>query len=152
MDLTTTQQLLAISPIDGRYYQTVSGLSEFFSEYALIKYRIRVEIEYLLALAEGPLARELVPIATNTISVRRIYTDFDISGATEIKDIEETTKHDVKAVEYYVKKKLSELGLDDHIEFVHFGLTSQDINNTAVPLLFRDFFDFSILPSGSNIT
>lgn len=131
MDLNT---LTAISPIDGRYRRKVTEIAPYFSEFGLIKYRVLVEIEYLIALVNT----ELEPLADfpkdRFEELRKIYTDFSEADALTIKHTEKTTNHDVKAVEYFVKEKLSALGLSDYLEFVHFGLTSQDINNTAVPL------------------
>lgn len=130
--------LLAVSPIDGRYKKQVEDLSLYFSEYALIKYRIKVEIEYFIALCELPL-KQLEGFDKNSYEkLREIYRNFTPDHAQEVKDIEKTTNHDVKAVEYYIKKKFKELGIDSFGEFVHFGLTSQDINNTSVPLSLLD--------------
>ena len=126
-------QLTAISPIDGRYGKTTEQLSDYFSEYALIKYRVRVEVEYFIALCEFPLPQLKNTDKTIVLSLRKIYSDFSIEDAQRIKDIEATTNHDVKAVEYFLKEKMEQLGLKEQLEFIHFGLTSQDINNTAVP-------------------
>ncbi|MFD2586896.1 adenylosuccinate lyase [Croceitalea marina] len=126
-------QLNAISPIDGRYRGKTEALGNYFSEEALIKYRVHVEIEYFIALCEIPLP-QLSGFDTSKFSaLQRIYQNFSSEDALAIKEIEKTTNHDVKAVEYFIKKKFDELGLSDHKEFIHFGLTSQDINNTAVP-------------------
>lgn len=126
--------LSAISPIDGRYRSKVENLAPFFSEEALIKYRVHVEIEYFIALCEIPLP-QLQSFDNSKFDVlRKIYTNFDVDDAKEVKELEQTTNHDVKAVEYFIKKKFDVLGLDDFKEFIHFGLTSQDINNTAIPL------------------
>ena len=131
MNLT---QLNAISPIDGRYRNKISKLANYFSEEALIKYRVRVEIEYFIALCEIPLP-QLADFNINLFEdLRKIYTDFTAEDAQKIKDIEKVTNHDVKAVEYFIKEKFDILGLQKHKEFIHFGLTSQDINNTAIPL------------------
>ncbi len=130
--------LTAISPIDGRYRDKIVELAEYFSEFALIKYRVYVEIEYFIALTEIPLEQlkdfnpELNP------SLRGIYESFDLSDAQQIKEIEKVTNHDVKAVEYFIKDQFDILGLEKFKEFIHFGLTSQDINNTAVPCSLRD--------------
>lgn len=130
--------LTAISPIDGRYRQKVDELAVFFSEYALIKYRLLVEVEYFIALCRLPLP-QLKEFDSNRFKdLKEICTNFSIEDAEKIKDIEKKTNHDIKAVEYYLKEEFSRLGLDSYKEFIHFGLTSQDINNTATPLLFRD--------------
>lgn len=130
--------LTAISPIDGRYRSKVADLAPYFSEFALIRYRIKVEVLYLIALANQGLP-QLPPIAPNTVQkLKQIYEQFTLADAAQIKEIEKTTNHDVKAVEYFIKEKLSQLGLSTSLEFIHFGLTSQDINNTAIPLLTKD--------------
>jgi adenylosuccinate lyase len=136
----------AISPVDGRYAHHTAPLSSYFSEFGLIKYRVRVEIEYFIALCELP-----IPVLANVekhnfSSLRAIYQDFNAEDAEAIKDIEATTNHDVKAVEYFIKKKMAAIGLADYKEFVHFGLTSQDINNTAIPLSLKEAMDEIILP------
>lgn len=124
----------AISPIDGRYASKTKSLSHYFSEYALIKYRVRVEIEYFIALCELPLP-QLKGVSSDLYSsLRSIYLDFSLEDAKSIKSIEKVTNHDVKAVEYFIKEKMDALDLKTSKEFIHFGLTSQDINNTAVPL------------------
>lgn len=126
-------RLLAINPIDGRYRDKVEELKEFFSEYALIKYRVFVEIEYFIALCELPLP-QLKEINRDTYkAIRSIYRKFELKDAIKIKEIEKKTNHDVKAVEYFLREKFDELGLTKYKEFIHFGLTSQDINNTAIP-------------------
>ena len=125
---------MAVSPIDGRYQKQVADLGQYFSEYALIKYRIRVEIEYFIALCNIPLPQLEGFNKDNFNALRDIYNTFTPENAQEVKDIEKVTNHDVKAVEYYIKKKFKELGIEQFGEFVHFGLTSQDINNTSVPL------------------
>ena len=130
--------LNAISPIDGRYRTKVDVLSKYFSEEALIKYRVLVEIEYFIALCEQDLP-QLASVDKNVFEeLRVIYTSFSSKDAQTIKDIEKTTNHDVKAVEYFIKDKFDALGLSEHKEFIHFGLTSQDINNTAVPLSIKE--------------
>ena len=126
--------LMAVSPIDGRYRKQVEDLSMYFSEYALIKYRVRVEIEYFIALCELPLEQLKSFDAANFEALRNIYTNFSAEDAQRIKDIEKVTNHDVKAVEYFIKEEFKKLGIEKYGEFVHFGLTSQDINNTSVPL------------------
>lgn len=125
--------LTAISPVDGRYRGKVEALGRYFSEYALIRYRVQVEIEYFIALCELPLAQLAGFDKGQYGALRRIYEDFSPSDAQRVKEIEQTTNHDVKAVEYFIKEKMDTLGLGDEREFVHFGLTSQDINNTATP-------------------
>lgn len=126
-------QLNAISPIDGRYRNKTEALGNYFSEEALIKYRVHVEIEYFIALCEIPLP-QLADFDTSKFSeLQKIYLNFSSGDALTIKEIEKTTNHDVKAVEYFIKTKFEELGLNEFKEFIHFGLTSQDINNTAVP-------------------
>jgi adenylosuccinate lyase len=130
--------LYAISPIDGRYRNKVESLGNYFSEAALIKYRVQVEIEYFIALCELPLP-QLKNINSNVFeSLRNIYLNFTEANALQIKDIEKTTNHDVKAVEYFIKEQFDLLGLRDYKEFIHFGLTSQDINNTAIPLSIKE--------------
>ncbi len=126
-------RLTAISPVDGRYRGKVEALGRYFSEYALIRYRVQVEIEYFIALCELPLAQLAGFDKGQYGALRRIYEDFSPSDAQRVKEIEQTTNHDVKAVEYFIKEKMDALGLGDEREFVHFGLTSQDINNTASP-------------------
>jgi adenylosuccinate lyase len=125
--------LQAISPVDGRYRNTTQNLSKYFSEYALIKYRIHVEIEYFIALCEAEISGLQDFDKSNYTRLRAIHEQFNDEHAQEIKDTEKITNHDVKAVEYFIKKRFDELGLQDYKEFIHFGLTSQDINNTAIP-------------------
>lgn len=125
--------LSAISPIDGRYRNKVDELAVYFSEYGLIRYRVYVEVEYFIALVELPLPQLANLNRKAFIDLRKIYTDFTIEEAQRVKDIENITNHDVKAVEYFLKEKFDTIGLQDYKEFIHFGLTSQDINNTAVP-------------------
>ena len=129
--------LTAISPVDGRYRRVTSSLGAYFSEFALIKYRVEVEIEYFIALCEMPLPQLEKVDGKLFDSLRAIYTEFSESDATSIKEIEKTTNHDVKAVEYFIKEKFDQLGLAAFKEFIHFGLTSQDINNTSVPLTIK---------------
>ncbi len=129
--------LTKISPIDGRYANKTQSLSDFFSEYALIKYRIWVEIQYFVALIQLPLPQlESFP-KEKLPDLERIANKFDVAEAEKVKGIERTTNHDVKAVEYYIKEQLDQLGLSNYKEFIHFGLTSQDINNTAFPLMLK---------------
>ena len=138
--------LNAISPIDGRYRNKVESLAPFFSEEALIKYRVKVEIEYFIALCEIPLP-QLVKFNTALFEeLRSIYRNFSSADAQKIKDIEAITNHDVKAVEYFIKEKFDTLNLQKYKEFIHFGLTSQDINNTATPLSINDAFDVVYYP------
>jgi adenylosuccinate lyase len=135
MNLT---KLNAISPIDGRYRGKIEELANYFSEEALIKYRVKVEIEYFIALCEIPLP-QLISFDNSLFDeLRKIYIDFTAEDAQKIKDIENITNHDVKAVEYFIKEKFDTLGLQAHKEFIHFGLTSQDINNTAIPLSIKE--------------
>jgi len=134
----TLNPLNAISPIDGRYFETLKPLSAYFSEFGLIRYRVRIEVEYFLALtAIVPELKKFPP--TRAAEVREIFASLTEADAQKVKDIEKKTNHDVKAIEYFVKEKLEALGLSDFKEFVHFGLTSQDINNTAVPLSIKEF-------------
>lgn len=126
--------LTAISPIDGRYWKKVQSFSEYFSEYALIRFRLQVEIEYFIALCMYPLPSLKNIDSTVFLDLRKIYQEFSEEDALEIKKIEATTNHDIKAVEYFIKSKFDQLNLFDYKEFVHFALTSQDINNTAIPL------------------
>lgn len=132
--------LTAISPVDGRYFETVKPLAPYFSEFGLMRYRVQVEIEYLIALS-GSL-QELEDFPVHKLNdLRKIYKNFTEANAQEIKEIEKTTNHDVKAVEYFIKKAFEHMGLGYFKEFIHFGLTSQDINNTAIPLLTKDFLE-----------
>src|SRR5690554_4118622 len=135
MNLT---ELTAVSPVDGRYRRQTSSLAKYFSEFGLIKYRVTVEIEYFIALCELPLPQLAQVGKENYEPLRQIIVNFDESEAAKIKEIEKTTNHDVKAVEYYLKERFDELSLGDYKEFIHFGLTSQDINNTAIPLSLKD--------------
>jgi len=138
--------LNAISPIDGRYRNKVESLAPFFSEEALIKYRVKVEIEYFIALCEIPLPQLSKFDTTLFDELRSIYRNFSSADAQKIKDIESITNHDVKAVEYFIKEKFDTLKLQEYKEFIHFGLTSQDINNTATPLSINDAFDVVYYP------
>ncbi|MBT8300025.1 MAG: adenylosuccinate lyase [Maribacter sp.] len=142
----SVSQLNAISPIDGRYRNKTVSLSAYFSEEGLIKYRVLVEIEYFIALSELPLP-QLESFDTSKFDVLRdIYRNFDAEDALQIKEIEKTTNHDVKAVEYFIKTAFDNLGLSEHKEFIHFGLTSQDINNTAIPLSIKDAMNNVYVP------
>ena len=138
--------LNAISPIDGRYRGKTKNLSPFFSEEALIRYRVRVEIEYFIALCELPLPQLKSFNPSLFEELRSIYQHFTADDAVEIKDIEKTTNHDVKAVEYFIKKEFDKLQLQEYKEFIHFGLTSQDINNTAIPLSIKEALEKAYLP------
>lgn len=138
--------LQAISPIDGRYRSKTETLEAFFSEEALIKYRVRVEVEYFIALCELPLPQLKTIDKALYKSLRELYTNFSTADAKAIKEIEKTTNHDVKAVEYFIKEKFDQLGLEKYKEFIHFGLTSQDINNTAVPLSLKEATESTYLP------
>ncbi len=139
--MTTLNELNAVSPIDGRYRSKTISLSPFFSEEALIKYRVLVEIEYFIALCEIPLPQLKNINPTVFTSLRSIYKNFSSQDALWIKESEKTTNHDVKAVEYFIKDAFEKLGLSEYKEFIHFGLTSQDINNTAIPLSTKDAFE-----------
>ncbi|PZR37579.1 MAG: adenylosuccinate lyase [Azospira oryzae] len=136
--------LTAVSPVDGRYARTTQSLSPYFSEYGLIRYRVLVEIEYFIAL--GKVLPELAELEDEIKpELRKIYEQFSEQDAQAIKEIEKTTNHDVKAVEYFIKKKFEGLGLENVKEFIHFGLTSQDINNTAIPLSLKEFMEKDFL-------
>jgi adenylosuccinate lyase len=144
--LVQLNSLTAISPLDGRYFGTTKSLAPYFSEYGLIYFRVRVEVEYFIALTYAlpeltGLSKDLEP------KLRAIYETFTQADATAIKEIEKTTNHDVKAVEYFIKKKFDELNLTQYKEFIHFGLTSQDINNTAIPLSLKEFMEVEFLPA-----
>ena len=145
--------LFAVSPIDGRYRSKCEPLAQFFSEGALIKYRVRVEIEYFIALADRlkEVRPELATVADKKLKLRNIYRKFSASDALSIKEIEKTTNHDVKAVEYFIKGKFDSMGLSSLKEFIHFGLTSQDINNTSVPLSMKECHNEVLMPAYRNI-
>lgn len=140
------ESLNAITPIDGRYRRQVEELSSYFSEAALIRYRVKVEVEYFIALCQLPLPQLKDTDSDSFEAMRNIYRNFSTEDAKEVKEIEKTTNHDVKAVEYFLKRHFEALGLDKHKEFIHFGLTSQDINNTSVPLSLKDCHTNSLLP------
>lgn len=143
MNLST---LTAISPIDGRYRGKTESLGAYFSEFALIRYRVKVEVEYFIALCELPLP-QLSGVSGDVFdTLRAIYSDFSLEDAQRIKDIESVTNHDVKAVEYFLKEKFDALNLESYKEFIHFGLTSQDINNTSVPMSIKDSMNEVLLP------
>jgi adenylosuccinate lyase len=146
MDLS---MLTAISPVDGRYRQQLQHLDQYFSEFALIRYRIRVEVEYFIALAE----KKFFPLnARQAKTLRSLYEQFTPEKAQEIKNLERVTNHDVKAVEYFIKQDLEALKLSAHKEWVHFGLTSQDVNNTAIPLLWKEALEHEYYPAVSNLS
>lgn len=143
--------LKAVSPVDGRYRQKTERYADFFSEYALIRYRVIVEIEYFIALCEVPLKQlENVPFETLT-RLREISANFSDADALKVKDFEKITNHDVKAVEYFIREKFDELNLGNYKEFIHFGLTSQDINNTSVPLSVKDALTEVYYPEAEKI-
>ena len=138
--------LTAVSPIDGRYHSKTENLGEYFSEYALIRYRVKVEVEYFIALCELPLP-QLAGVDKGLYgALRDIYALFSVEDASRIKEIESVTNHDVKAVEYFLKERFDVLGLEKYKEFIHFGLTSQDINNTSVPMSVKDATTEVLLP------
>jgi adenylosuccinate lyase len=137
--------LTAISPVDGRYFETVKPLAPYFSEFGLMRYRVQIEIEYLIALSAT--IHELEDFPVHKIpDIRKLYKQFSEGNALDIKEIEKTTNHDVKAVEYFIKKEFDRMKLGPYKEFIHFGLTSQDINNTAVPLQLKDFMEREYYP------
>jgi adenylosuccinate lyase len=131
-------RLTAISPIDGRYGDKVEELQEYYSEWAFMKYRVRVEIEYFIFLCGLLPQLKTLNICDKEKELRDIYRNFTVDDAVRIKAIEAVTNHDVKAVEYFVKEKFDALSLADYKEFIHFGLTSQDINNTSIPLIIKE--------------
>ena len=145
--------LNAVAPIDGRYRSKCEPLAKYFSEGALIKYRVRVEVEYFIALSERlkGLRPQLASVASKAEELRAIYRNFTDDDAQAIKDIEKVTNHDVKAVEYFLKGKFDEMGLSELKEFIHFGLTSQDINNTSVPLSMKECHEEVLLPAYKKI-
>lgn len=143
----TLDALTAVSPIDGRYRSKTESLADYFSEYALIRYRVRVEIEYFITLCELPLPQLESFNSTLFEQLRDIYRNFDEASAARVKEIESITNHDVKAVEYFIKEEFDKIGgLDDYKEFIHFGLTSQDINNTSVPLSVKEALEEVFYP------
>lgn len=145
-------KLTAIAPIDGRYRNSTESLTAYFSEFALIKYRVQVEIEYFIALCEIPLPQLSTFDASKFPLLQKIYKEFSLEDAQKIKDIEKITNHDVKAVEYFIKEHFDILGLQEFKEFIHFGLTSQDINNTAVPQSIKEAIAQVLLPKIQEIT
>ena len=147
----TLSSLTAISPIDGRYNSKTKSLQKYFSESALIKYRIKVEVEYFISLCQIPLSQLREFPSDKFNDLRNLYNDFSINSAKRIKEIESITNHDVKAVEYLIKEEFDNLGLSQFKEFIHFGLTSQDINNTAVPLSIKDAFNNVLFPELTSV-
>ena len=143
--------LTAISPIDGRYTSKTEKLKNYFSESALIKYRVLIEVEYFISLCELPLPQLKNFPTIEFDKLRDIYKNFSINSAIRVKEIEKITNHDVKAVEYFIKEEFDKLGLSNFKEFIHFGLTSQDINNTAVPLSIKEFFNIVFTPELDNV-
>ena len=139
--------LQAISPLDGRYASKTAPLAAYSSESALIRYRVRIEVEYLIALTQTIPALSQSLTEPKQEALRELYKEWSTEAAQEVKDIEATTNHDVKAVEYYIKRHLPQLGLEEIEEFVHFGLTSQDVNNTAFPLMLREALHEVYLPT-----
>lgn len=146
-----TIDLIALSPLDGRYASKTAPLREYFSEYALIRHRVLVEIEYFIALRHIPLP-QLAGITVDDEALRSLWRDFTPESAARVKEIEKTTNHDVKAVEYYIKERFDAMGLQDYKEFIHFGLTSQDINNTSQPLMLRKAVEEVWLPALKEVT
>ncbi|MCQ2351367.1 MAG: adenylosuccinate lyase [Paludibacteraceae bacterium] len=144
MELTN---LTAVSPIDGRYRSKVEPLAEYYSEYALIRYRVKVEVEYFIALCELPVPQLKGIDKCVFEKLRAIYKNFSLSDAQVVKDTEKITNHDVKAVEYFLKGKFDEMGLEQYKEFIHFGLTSQDINNTSIPMAVKDSLNECYIPA-----
>ena len=138
--------LTAVSSVDGRYAAKTAPLRAYFSEFALIKYRVQVEVDYFISLCELPLPQLSTFDQTLFPKLRSWVTDFSLEDAEWIKTAERTTNHDVKAVEYFLKEKFDSLGLEEYKEFIHFGLTSQDINNTATPLMLKQGLEKVILP------
>lgn len=143
----TLSSLTAVTPVDGRYYNATKELSDFFSEFALIKYRVLVEVEYFIALTESGIPQLAHFDGSLNDKLRSIYQNFTIENAQWIKDTEKVTNHDVKAVEYFLKNEFEKLGLHDSLEFIHFGLTSQDINNTAIPYSLKEAIHKVYLPT-----
>lgn len=146
MELTA---LTAIAPVDGRYRSQLVSLAPYFSEFGLIKYRVRIEVEYFLFLAEKKFFK--LPASVKPAKLRLLYENFSETDAQLIKNLEKTTNHDVKAVEYFLKEKINALGAGDCVEWIHFGLTSQDINNTATPLLWKEALENEIIPEIENM-
>jgi adenylosuccinate lyase len=148
MELNT---LTAISPVDGRYRKVTNELAPYFSEFGLIRYRVQVEIDYFILLSQQGLPQLPTLSTTQIENLKLVYKKFSFADAEVIKETEKTTNHDVKAVEYFVKEKLKAQDLENYLEFVHFGLTSQDINNTSIPLSLQQATDDVILPNLSGV-
>ena len=146
LNVMSNFSLLAVSPVDGRYSRQTEPLREYFSEYALIKYRVRIEIEYFIALCQVPLPQLADFDSSKFEALRDIYRNMTPEDAAKVKEIEKVTNHDVKAVEYFIKDRFKEMDIMKWGEFVHFGLTSQDINNTSVPLSFKECIEESFMP------
>ncbi len=149
--MQNSNPLVNISPIDGRYSKATTDLQNYFSEFALFRYRVKVEIEYFIALCNNELPQLPNLSDFQKQELRKIYLDFKVENAVRIKEIEKTTNHDIKAVEYYIKEQLEKLNLTDYKEFIHFGLTSQDINNTAIPLSILNALDHVYFPKIAEI-
>ena len=146
-----TSPLIAVSPIDGRYHSKTAQLSEYFSEFALIRYRVKVEVEYFIALCSIPLP-QLKQVDSDCFTrLQDIYKHFTVEDAQHVKDIEAVTNHDVKAVEYFLKERFDAMGLSPYKEFIHLGLTSQDINNTSVPMSIKDALNDVVVPAFQEI-
>lgn len=145
------QPLLSISPVDGRYATATAPLQQYFSEYALFKYRLRIEVEYLIELGREGFPCHQAFSETELLQLKDLYLKFSVEDALRIKTLEKSTNHDIKALEYFLKEKLDALGLGKHREWIHFGLTSQDINNTAIPLSLREAVLEVILPAINEI-
>ena len=139
--------LMAISPVDGRYRSVTDPLADFFSEAALIRYRVMIEVEYFSALCRLPLPELKAFPSRHQADLRALYQQFSLQDAERVKAIERETNHDVKAVEYFLKEKFEALGVAAYGEFIHFGLTSQDINNSALPLMLKDAWHQVVLPA-----
>jgi adenylosuccinate lyase len=142
------QPLTAISPIDGRYRNQLQHLDEYFSEFALIKYRVKVEVQYFLFLSEKKFFKINSSLKKQLLNIEK---DFSVEEAEIIKATEKITNHDVKAVEYFLKEKLKEAKSEDLQEWIHFGLTSQDVNNTAIPMMWKDAIEHEYLPAVINL-
>jgi adenylosuccinate lyase len=145
-------KLTAISPVDGRYRSKTEPLSDYFSEYGLIRYRVKVEVEYFIALCNAGIPQLKDVTGEQREGLRDLYNNFSVEDARKVKEIEKVTNHDVKAVEYFVKEKFEQLGIAAYKEFIHFGLTSQDINNTAIPLSLKDALENSYYPVLDQLT
>ena len=146
------QALKSISPVDGRYRAQTEELALYFSEFALIRYRVLVEVEYFIRLCELPLEQLSSFDKSLYPALRDLYLEFTLEDARDIKDSEKITNHDVKAVEYFLRKKFKEMKIENFTEFIHFGLTSQDINNTAIPYSFKNAMQWVYFPQLSNLT